>query len=127
KMIADATLDLQKWGTWGAGSAGPIATTSPSYLTVTQAIQQLKDYLPLRRNALIHAKTAGNSTLIPASQPTNVLIQIGAVDFSPSSANQAQEYIQLVNTNNISVDITGWKMSGAVDFTFRGGTVLVSN
>ncbi|HTD65020.1 MAG TPA: lamin tail domain-containing protein [Candidatus Limnocylindria bacterium] len=126
KMIADATLDLKKWGTWGHGSAA-IANNDPSYLTVTQAIQQLKDYLPQRRNALIHAKTAGSATLIPPSQPTNVVIRIGAVDFSPGSANQAEEYIQLINTNNISVDITGWKLDGAVQFTFRGGTVLVSN
>lgn len=127
KMIPDALLDFQKWGTWGSGSAGPIPTNHPQYFNVTQAITQLTNYLPQRRNALIHARTAGGSTEIPPSQPTNVIIRIGNIEFNPSNANQAEEYIQIVNTNNISVDISGWKLSGGANFTFRGGSVIVSN
>jgi hypothetical protein len=126
KFMADATLDLLKWGTWGHGSA-QIPTTDGSYLTVTQALQQLRDYLPTRRNALIHARTAGSSTLIPPSQPTNVIVNIGAIEFNPATHNQAEEYIQLVNTNNISVDMSFWKLSGAIDFTLPPGAVIVSN
>jgi len=126
KMIADALLDFQKWGTWGSGAA-QIPTNHPQYFNVTQAITQLTNYLPQRRNALIHARTAGGANEIPPSQPTNVIITIGNIEYNPSNANQAEEYIQIVNNNNISVDISGWKLSGGVDFTFRGGSVIVSN
>ena len=126
KMIADTTLDLLKWGTWGHGSA-LIARTDGSYLTVTEAVQQLRDYLDNRRNALIHAKTALGAMEIPPPQPTNVFIGIGATEFNPGSPDHAQDYVHVINTNDICVDISGWKLSGAVDFTFPAGTVIVSN
>lgn len=80
-----------------------------------------------RRNAFIHARTAAGATEIPPSQPTNVFIGIGTIEFNLSPARQAQDYIQLINTNDICVDMSGWKLSGAVDFTFPAGTVIVSN
>ena len=35
----------------------------------------------------------------------------------------SQEYIELANPNNYEVDISGWKLAGAIDYTFRGGVV----
>ena len=74
----------------------------------------------------IYNRTAGNSSEIPNSQPTNVTILFGSLDYSPSSGNQAEEYIQLINPNNFAVDISGWRLSGAVDHTFQGGVVIPS-
>src|SRR4030095_10509408 len=44
------------------------------------------------------------------------------VDFNPSSGTQAHEYFVIRNTNSYAVDISGWHITGAIDFTFRGGT-----
>ena len=38
--------------------------------------------------------------------------------------NQAEEYIELINTNNFPVDLSGWKIKGGVEFTFASGTVV---
>src|SRR5688572_32062194 len=43
---------------------------------------------------------------------------------NPASGNQAQEYLVLTNFNNYAVDISGWQLAGAIDFTFKPGTVI---
>src|SRR5439155_18413960 len=35
-----------------------------------------------------------------------------------------EEYIHLINPNNFEVDMSGWKLSGAIAYTFRGGVVM---
>ena len=64
---------------------------------------------------------------IPLAQPTNVVINIGQIESNPSSGLQGHEFIQLTNPNPFAVDISGWKLSNAVSFTFAPGTVLVGN
>ena len=57
----------------------------------------------------------------PPGQPR---INIGLIEHSPPSGNQDEEYIELINPNGIAVDISDWTLSGGVDFTFQGGTVI---
>jgi len=64
---------------------------------------------------------------IPLAQPPNPVIQIGQFEYNPSSGNQGQEYIQLTNPNPYAVDISGWRLDRAVNFTFKPGTVILSN
>src|SRR6185436_19788405 len=52
------------------------------------------------------------------------LITIETVDFNPTTGNQGHEYFVVRNSNSYAVDISGWKISGAVDWTFKPGTVL---
>jgi hypothetical protein len=52
------------------------------------------------------------------------LITIETVDFKPITNNQEHEFFVLRNSNPYPVDISGWKITGAVTMTFRGGTVL---
>ena len=51
-------------------------------------------------------------------------ISIGVIDVSPISGNQDEEYIELVNANSSAVDISGWSLDNAVEFTFLPGTVI---
>ncbi|MFV1995726.1 MAG: lamin tail domain-containing protein, partial [Verrucomicrobiales bacterium] len=64
---------------------------------------------------------AGSTSAAPPGQPP---IDFGAIEFSPDSGNQDEEYIELVNSNNIAVDLSGWQISNAVRHTFRPGTVI---
>jgi hypothetical protein len=64
---------------------------------------------------------------IPISQPANAYIAVHAIEFSPASGNQAEEYICLTNPTPFALDISGWQLDGAVRFTFRPGTVIPSN
>jgi hypothetical protein len=130
QIAPDAALFDAKWSvpgfaeaaSWGKGNS--LSTCCSQ--TVAQAASELKTlYLPQRRNLLFNGTIGG--TDIPGSQPTNAFINIGAIDYNPISGNQAEEYIQLINTNSYSVDISGWKLAVAVDYTFRGGTVIPTN
>jgi CotH protein/lamin tail-like protein len=55
-------------------------------------------------------------------------VQIGTIEYDPSSGNQDEEYIEVENTTGHAIDVSGWRIeSGRVDFTFRGGTVITAN
>lgn len=131
-MIApDAALDLARWGTWCCGMAGPYNQGNipqpANYQTLTQAATLIKNqYLPARRTFLFSNMLAGVSGEIPPSYPISPVITLGAIEFSPASSNQLQEYIEVKNPNNFAVDISGWGLSGGVTHTFFPGTVIPS-
>src|SRR2546421_1826531 len=85
-------------------------------------------HLPGRRAFLFtNAAATVKGEGIPAAQPANTVVNIGQTEFNPASGNQAQEYIQLTNANAFAVDLSGWRLAGAVRFTFRPGTVMPAN
>lgn len=53
-------------------------------------------------------------------------MQFGAIEVSPASGNQDQEFIEIVNPSPIAVDLSGWRLAGGVEHTFAPGTVLPS-
>ena len=118
---SDADRDFTKWGSWGnaGGATGGAA--------VRYHIDQIRTvYLPGRRTFLATATLAGAG--LPVAQPANAadLITLETVDFNPATGNQAHEFFVVRNANAYAVDISGWKITGAVDWTFKSGTVLPS-
>lgn len=113
---SDADLDYTRWPTWGNGNN-----------MRTEATRILNTHLPGRRNFLFNLNPTLNGESIPGSQPPGTLLQFGQLDPNPVSGNQAEEFIELTNANSYAVDITGWKLDGAVRHTFRPGTVLPAN
>ena len=67
-----------------------------------------------------------DSAGIPPTQASNPTISFGAFDVNPASGNQDEEYIELVNPNGTAVDISGWRLTGDVTYTFREGVVIPS-
>lgn len=63
---------------------------------------------------------------LPQPQPSNVVLRFGALDIAPVSGNQNEEFIEITNINIYAVDISGWRLSNAVAFTFRPGTVIAA-
>ncbi len=63
---------------------------------------------------------------IPHAEPLSAMIDFGAVEVSPASGNQDQEYIEFVNNNDFAVDVSNWRLSGGVDYTIQPGTVIPS-
>lgn len=127
-MIApDAAMDLAKWGTWGGGATGIFATNNSFWRTLPQSVAELKTNYMVNRRAHVFGNRWGMGAEFPDPQPTNVVILIGTVEYNPASGNQNEEYIRLVNTNNIAVDISHWTLSGAIEHTFQGGVVLPRN
>jgi hypothetical protein len=85
------------------------------------------EYLARRRGWIFDTLRYEKGGPYLGPQPTNAEIRFGAIEFNPASRNQAQEYIELVNPNSYAVDLSGWTIGGAVDFTLRPGTVIPSN
>ncbi|MBM3845844.1 MAG: hypothetical protein FJ405_06115, partial [Verrucomicrobia bacterium] len=62
-----------------------------------------------------------------ARTPTrNPVILFGAIESNPSSGNQNEEFLQLINTNKFAVDVSGWSISGGIRHTLTPGTVIPS-
>ncbi len=110
---SDADLDYAKWGTWGNG-----------YQMRPEAQRIIDAQLPGRRAWLNSSAATLNAEAIPTSQATNATLAILSVDPNPASGNQSDEYVCLTNTSSAWVDISGWRLDGAVRFTFRPGTVV---
>lgn len=106
----DAALDYAKWPTWGQKQ------TMPRALDILT-----NQYMPGRRNHLFR-----NVRDIPAAITNDVIIDFADIDFKPSSGSQTQEYICLTNRNAIAIDLSGWRLDGAVEHTFAPGTVIPS-
>ncbi len=83
--------------------------------------------LPNRRTALFETYGPNGSTLIPPQQSSGLVINFGAIQSNPSSGIQDEEFIELTNPNNEAVDLSGWTISGGVEFTLPPGTVIPSN
>lgn len=121
----DAVLDLAKWGNFGQRQ------------TLAQAITFLReDFLAVHRWHLFATHSAltvdeypqprAFSAEFPESQARRPGVAFGDLEVSPATGNQDEEYIQLVNPTNEDVDISGWRMAGAVTHTFLPGTVILS-
>lgn len=136
-MWNEAFIDRAKWG-W-PDLSGPYGLGPNQWLT--NATQELVEkFIEPRRTHwyVTHCATnlsrpvpatpaADKNAGIPDQQPGDVSLTFGALDANPSSGDQSGEYLTLINPNNYAVDISDWKLSGAVDFTFHGGTVIPSN
>lgn len=126
---AEALLDRVKWGNsdWAANK------------TFVQGVSDLLNQFVGPRRAHWYATHSITNTLkaigignasnagIPLAQPSNLSLNVVGVEFNPSGGNQEQEFICVSNPAPIAVDVTGWKLAGAVDFTFKPGTVIPSN
>ena len=121
RLLPDAALDKSIWATpwpWGLDH------------TVTEAIDNItEDYLPRRRVHLFSNHSVDNlgfprNAGIPNPEPTTPDLRFETLDFDPVSGNQAEEYVEIVNASDFATDISGWQITGSIDFTFKPGTVI---
>ena len=113
---SDTLLDYTAWGPWWGNTTYSLF---PNF-----AEQIVSTYLPGRRNFLYSTSATLNGDFIPAAQPTNAIVLIGSWDYNPVSGNQNEQYVELRNTNSYSVDVSDWRLIGAIEFTLRPGTVI---
>ena len=128
-ISAEANLDRAKWGfsPWAPGktfSAGvgdllnQFIGPRRRHWYVTHSITNTA-----RPIGITSASNAG----IPLPQPPQAFLTINGVEFNPASGNQLQEFVALSNSTPFALDISGWKLDGGIQFTFRPGTVVPSN
>ena len=98
------------------------------HVNIAGGISGLKGYFPARRTELYQTYGPSGTGLIPGAQHANPVIRFGAIEFSPASANQDHEYIELINSDGGgAIDISGWQLTGGVEHTFHAGTVIPNN
>ncbi|RIK74934.1 MAG: hypothetical protein DCC68_22190 [Planctomycetota bacterium] len=73
---------------------------------------------------VIGSPAVGDVAGIPHAQVAHPAIQFGGIEYAPASADQDEEYIELVNPTADAVDLSAWRLAGGVEFTFELGTVL---
>lgn len=140
-LIAEEAIRDRAWWNWpGVGGQNNFAQG----IDITNGVNQLLDQFIRTRRVHFYGKhsitntalplfdgiiTPATNTVagIPLAQPSNVVINIAQMESNPSSGNQGHEFIQLTNANPFAVDISGWKLSNGVNFTFKPGTVIPSN
>ncbi len=85
----------------------------------------LKTYASTRR-AQLYTGSGGFTeyTNIPPAQTISPHLFFGALDHTPASGEPDHEYVEIINTNRVSVDISGWFVSNAVAMVFQPGTVI---
>jgi hypothetical protein len=88
------------------------------------AIHGLNDLVTSSDMIILPELYGGRAGPAGVSQP---IINFGAIEVSPASGNQGEEYIQLLNPNSIAVDISDWRLTGGVEHKFGGGTVIPAN
>jgi hypothetical protein len=112
----EVVADHAKWGTsshfnWSGGGV----------YTLLAATGRIKnEYLAPRLTWL----NGGGSVGIPAAHPAAPPIHFGVYDQNPASGNQDQEFLELVNSNTHSVEVSGWTLTGGISHTLKPGTVI---
>ncbi|MBU0679276.1 MAG: lamin tail domain-containing protein [Verrucomicrobia bacterium] len=113
-ILPDVLEDRIEWGNpYGSNQTLEVAL---SLLT--------NEYLAVRRRHLFDTHTSTNGVGIPPAQTNSPTITFGNIEFKPATGNQEEEFIELINTNDIAVEISGWSVSNSVDFTFEPATVI---
>ncbi|MEO1832103.1 MAG: hypothetical protein ABGZ08_06165, partial [Akkermansiaceae bacterium] len=119
----DALRDSFTWGTWYDADPVPKAwnTTHPDAETMERASDRINlEWLPMRRIEIY-----SNTPDLPGSLESPE-VRIGALDFDPISDDQDQEYVELINQSPTAVDVSGWRVDGAVKITLPSGAVIPS-
>jgi len=61
---------------------------------------------------------------IAAAVGTDSIVVFSEIHYHPETAEAQQEFIELSNLMAVDVDLSGWRVSGGIDFTFPSGTVI---
>ena len=130
RIAPEVALDRAQWGWPPIG--GPYGLGNDDLTTAVNEIKTL--FIAPRRTHYFTTHTSttnvglanANSAGIPnAAQSASFPMTIAAYDYNPTDAGkQNAEWIQLTNPNAFDADLSGWSLTGAVTFTFKGGTVV---
>lgn len=67
---------------------------------------------------------AGEEPPLPPTDPLNVGLVINEVHYDSDPKTEFVEFVELLNTNDTALDISGYRFSGGIDYQFPAGTIL---
>lgn len=152
--LTDAERDFRKWGFWVDGNGGSISWTDgrsashrwrptairittenntevypgqdpyPAYGTTQFTHGSVRPWLPGRREYFYTRNPTVNSQGVPVAQAVTPPLIIENVNPNPANGGGDAEFFIVRNANTVAVDVSGWVVTGAIDFVFPPGTVL---
>ena len=60
----------------------------------------------------------------PAAPPNDAVVTFNEIHYNPGGAGEAAEFVELANVMSVNVDLSGWRISGGIDYKFPNGTVI---
>ncbi len=60
----------------------------------------------------------------PVARPADCTVVINEIMYHPATNETALEWVELRNQMAVDMDVSGWRLGGAVDYTFVDGTIL---
>jgi hypothetical protein len=58
------------------------------------------------------------------SKAIDSIVVFNEINYHPAGNNHALEFIELYNQNSVNVDLTGWKLTGGIDYSFPENTII---
>ncbi len=91
--------------------------------TMREAVDRIRnEYLPGRIDYIY-----GLRDLPDAQSPSSELkLEFKDIVYRPESGNPLEEFLTVQNLSGELVDLSDWQITGAVEYTFRPGTVLLT-
>ncbi|MFP4393782.1 MAG: CotH kinase family protein [Anaerolineales bacterium] len=62
---------------------------------------------------------------VSGQEPSPPRVVINELNYHPRSDDHGEEYIELVNTEAITVDLSGWRFNDGIHYLFPTGTVML--
>ena len=58
------------------------------------------------------------------SKAIDSIVVFNEINYHPSGNNHLLEFIEIYNQNSVNVDLTGWRLTGGVDYSFTENTII---
>src|SRR6185503_20976603 len=52
------------------------------------------------------------------------VVVFNEIMYHPATNEPGLEWVELYNQNAVDVDLSGWRLTGGIDYTFANGTVI---
>ena len=59
-----------------------------------------------------------------SSMSMDTVVVFNEIHYHPANGQESLEFVELYNQHSVDIDISGWQISGGIDFTFPGQTVI---
>lgn len=119
----EADLDRDEWGF----SNDRLYRNFPQERFDAGLDRILNTYLSQRLDYLENDGGSPARGTLPPAHSSAPSINFGTIIANPSSGNQDEETIELLNPNDFAVDISSWQITGGVTHEMRPGTVIPAN
>nr|MCU0781994.1 CotH kinase family protein [Akkermansiaceae bacterium] len=126
--LTDGDLDRAKWGMHAAFIDNKPREEVERVVSGYYAPRRAFLFDQSATRPLVQRPGLSGGTAIPDG-PQNAgpgSVVVHALDYYPDNNSQAAEFIILRNTTAQAIDLTGWRLAGAVEHRFTAGTVIPS-